>query len=82
MATHTHTPDPKAPATRPDMSVAMLSIMQCDEPYDLITLAQDALGEGPEYFCEMFLVNCEVQLAEALRIIRARKARLIAEGAA
>lgn len=63
----------KRPASRPR---GVLTQAQWNEMHDCLTLALDALGDGPKDVDYDFIVNCIMHQRIALRIAHARMDKL------
>lgn len=60
-------PNP-VPAAAPGLPAAALTAARWGELHDMLTLALDALGDGPEDFSPDYLANAVVHQRLALRI--------------
>ena len=68
--THTHKP------AFPRAEKGVLTPYEWAEMRDALTLALDALGNGPEDVCKDFFVNCLINQRVAIRIAHARMEKL------
>lgn len=65
MAVHCHITTPQAKQTR---RKGVLTDLQWSELHDFLTLALDALGDGPDDFTEAFLQNAVMHQRLAIKI--------------
>ncbi len=68
--THTHKP------AFPRAAKGILTPFEWAEMRDALTLALEALGNGPEDVCKDFFVNCLINQRVAIRIAHARLEKL------
>ncbi len=68
--THTHKP------ASPRAAKGILTPFEWAEMRDALTLALEALGNGPEDVCKDFFVNCVINQRVAIRIAHARLEKL------
>ena len=68
--THTHKP------ASPRAAKGILTPFEWAEMRDALTLALEALGNGPDDVCKDFFVNCLINQRVAIRIAHARLEKL------